>query len=129
MHLGTKLQPESDTVNLQNAVLCVDCESVTNSTSDECIVCGGRALLSLGRMLGGSLTTQRAERLAGEKPVLRFDLDMTIALKQMETKDLNAVIQGITSVIGPRLARGASSFHVNVEPVVDSCTGNQLHAA
>ena len=129
MHLGTKAQPKSDIIILQNAVLCVDCESVTNGTSAECSVCGSRALLNLGRMLGGSLTRHRAERAVREEPVLRFDFDMTIALKQMEAKDLTAVLQGITSLIGPRLGRGESSFHVNVEPVVASSAGTELNAA
>lgn len=126
------IRPRSDvgTVSLKSAMLCVDCESVTSTRGDECPVCGSRAVLSLARMLGGSLLTQRAERAATQENTLRFDLDVAIALKQMEAKDLNAVLEVMTSLIGPRLGRGGASFHVSVEPVdVGSCIETFTKAA
>ena len=45
-----------------------------------------------------------------------FNLEITIDLKQIETKDLNTAVEVITSLIGPSLGRGRASFHINVEP-------------
>ena len=45
---------------LQNAVLCADCEVISDSPHDTCRVCGSRSLLSLSCVLGGTLPMQRA---------------------------------------------------------------------
>jgi hypothetical protein len=46
---------------LQNAVLCADCEVISDSAHETCRVCGSRSLLSLSRVLGGTLPVQRAQ--------------------------------------------------------------------
>ncbi len=57
---GDKLQPHLDSVALENAVLCADCEIISNSGGENCEICGSRSLLSLGRVLGGGLVSERA---------------------------------------------------------------------
>jgi len=52
---------ELNAVCLQNAVLCADCEVISDSSHDVCRICGGHALLSLARVLGGTLPVQRAQ--------------------------------------------------------------------
>ena len=47
--------PNLNAVCLQNAVLCADCEVISNSPHDTCCVCGSRSLLSLSCVLGGTL--------------------------------------------------------------------------
>ena len=47
-------------VPLQNAVLCADCDVVSNSPHDRCMVCGSRSLINISRMLGGTLPRNRA---------------------------------------------------------------------
>ena len=47
-------------VCLQNAVLCADCDCVSDSPHDRCLVCGSRSLFNIARVLGGSLSGQRA---------------------------------------------------------------------
>ena len=42
-------------VALRNAVLCADCDVVSDSPHDRCMVCGSRSLVNISRMLGGSL--------------------------------------------------------------------------
>jgi len=41
-------------VPLLNAVLCADCECISESRNDMCEVCGGRSLVNLGRLLGSA---------------------------------------------------------------------------
>jgi hypothetical protein len=106
MHLGTIKQAASGAVPLQNAALCVDCESVSNSRFDECPVCGSRSLLSIARMLGGALPRHKANCTKTDENIVLFDLEITIDLKQIEPKDLNAAVEGITSLIKPSLWRG-----------------------
>ena len=55
-------------VALRNAVLCAECDVVSDSPHDQCMVCGSRSLINISRMLGGSLPKNRATVL---RPVLR----------------------------------------------------------
>ncbi|MFI5089155.1 MAG: hypothetical protein ACHP7P_03750 [Terriglobales bacterium] len=43
-----------NSVPLLQAVLCADCECVSESRSDVCGVCGGGSLVHLGRLLGSA---------------------------------------------------------------------------
>lgn len=52
---------EVNTVWLRDAVLCAQCEVITDSPHDSCCVCGSHSLLSLSRILGGMLPDQRAQ--------------------------------------------------------------------
>jgi hypothetical protein len=47
-------------VALQNAVLCAECDVVSDSPHDQCLVCGSRSLFNIARMLGGNLPGERA---------------------------------------------------------------------
>ncbi len=47
---GTKV--ELNAVSLRQAVLCPNCEVVSDSPHDTCMVCGSRSLLPLWRVLG-----------------------------------------------------------------------------
>jgi hypothetical protein len=39
-------------VALQQAVLCANCDSISDSPHDTCMICGSRSLLPLSRILG-----------------------------------------------------------------------------
>ena len=47
-------------IALQNAVLCADCDVVSDSQHDRCLVCGSPSLFNISRVLGGTLPTNRA---------------------------------------------------------------------
>jgi len=66
-------KPESvlNAVPLQNAVLCADCEVISDSAGEVCSVCGSRSLLSIGRVLGGSVGEERAVLLTEPEANLR----------------------------------------------------------
>jgi|SRR5215471_2012005 len=55
-------------VPLQNAVLCAECDVVSDSPHDVCIVCGSRSLFNIARVFGSKLPKQRAT-LVSEKVV------------------------------------------------------------
>jgi hypothetical protein len=114
--LATGNQAEKEVLPLRDAVFCLDCEAVSKSRSDECPACKSRSLLSLSRLLGGSLRESEPSR-ALEKGA--FDITLTVKLRQMHANDLNTTLENLTKVIGPRLARGCASFHIDVQPAVD----------
>src|SRR5215472_4429476 len=47
-------------ITLQNAVLCAECDVVSDSPHDTCLVCGSRSLFNIARVFGGKLPKQRA---------------------------------------------------------------------
>jgi hypothetical protein len=76
-------------------------------------------------MLGNTLPLHKANGPTKDETIERFDLEFTIDLKQMELKELNAAIQHITSLIGPRLVRGRARCHISVEPVAGKCNPDE----
>jgi hypothetical protein len=51
-------------VPLQNAVLCAECDVVSDSPNDTCMVCGSHSLFNVARIFGGNLPKQRASLVA-----------------------------------------------------------------
>jgi hypothetical protein len=111
-HLDTGVLP------LWNAVFCLDCEIISSSRGDECPACKSRSLVSLARMLGGSLLAHKTQHFQESESGL-FDITIAVELPQMHAKDLSTTVERLTSVIGPKLARDRASFHINVKPAVD----------
>ena len=110
----TTTQNAASVLPLSNAVFCLDCEVISISRSEECPACKSRSLVSLARMLGGSLHTHRVLQ---EHDGVLFNISMTVELQQMHAKDVSATIERITTVIAPKLAREGAKFHVSVKPV------------
>jgi hypothetical protein len=46
-------------VALQNAVLCAECDVVSDSPHDVCLVCGSHSLFNVARIFGGNLPDKR----------------------------------------------------------------------
>jgi hypothetical protein len=53
-------------VALRNAVLCAECDVVSDSPHDVCLVCGSRSLFNIARLFGGNLPKERASLIAEE---------------------------------------------------------------
>jgi len=52
---------EINFVKLDDAVLCANCEMISNETRDGCCsACGSRALMSVSRLLGGTAQAECA---------------------------------------------------------------------
>ena len=54
-------------VPLENAVLCAECDVVSDSPHDTCLVCGSRYLFNVARIFGGNLPKERASLIAHEE--------------------------------------------------------------
>jgi hypothetical protein len=57
-------------VALKNAVLCAECDVVSDSPHDRCLVCGSRSLFNIARMFGGNLPKDRANLITSEVLVI-----------------------------------------------------------
>jgi len=65
---GSAIHPARwlNAVALQHAVLCAECEVVSDSPHDQCLVCGSRSLVNICGMLGGNLPKERASLIKVE---------------------------------------------------------------
>jgi hypothetical protein len=64
-------------VALQKAVLCAECDVVSDSPHDRCHVCGSRSLFSIARMFGGNLPQNRAILISAEASAGQRELVLT----------------------------------------------------
>ena len=59
-------------LRLQTAVFCAECELLSENNTPRCFSCGSQALLSLSRVLGGSLREQPTARLIADAELDRL---------------------------------------------------------
>ena len=73
-------------VSLQSAVFCAECELISSNNTPYCLACGSRALLSLSRILGGSLHGQSTARLIADAELDKLvrELVSTVPLPKHE---------------------------------------------
>ncbi len=64
---STRQKKLLNAVPLQNAVLCAECDVVSDSPHDVCMVCGSRSLFNISRIFGGRLPNSRANLIAREE--------------------------------------------------------------
>jgi hypothetical protein len=59
-------------LSLQTSVFCVECEVISENNTPYCFACGSRAVLSLSRVLGGSLRGQQTAHLIADAELGRL---------------------------------------------------------
>src|ERR1700681_466658 len=53
-------------LSLQSAIFCVQCEVLSANNTPQCLACGSGAVLSLSRVLGGSLRGEQTAHLIAD---------------------------------------------------------------
>jgi hypothetical protein len=101
-------------IPLVNAVLCVDCDTISNSPHDKCLVCGSNSLFNLRRVLEGSLPQD-----SGLTQTVKYNLEITATVTGICGNDLSRTTESITRLLASNQTGGWESFHVNVEPVLE----------
>ncbi len=69
---GTLRASDVNFVSLPTAVFCVQCELISANNCTRCLACGSLAVLSLSRVLGGSLRGQQNPRLIADAELDRL---------------------------------------------------------
>src|ERR1700731_1410473 len=57
---------------MQSAIFCVQCELISENNTPHCLACGSTAVLSLSRLLGGSLRGQQTAHLIADAELDRL---------------------------------------------------------
>jgi putative methionine-R-sulfoxide reductase with GAF domain len=70
-------------VSLQTAVFCVQCELLSDNNTPRCLACGSGAVLSLSRVLGGSLRGQQTTHLIADAELDRLVRSLLYTVPQV----------------------------------------------
>jgi GAF domain-containing protein len=99
-------------VGLQTAVFCVACELISENNTPHCLACGSQAVISLSRVLGGSLRRQPAAHLIADAELDRLvhDLLRTVPLSETPVADTHLPVSFAS------LAPGRSHIRRSQEP-------------
>ncbi len=122
MNGRSRAEEGSATVPLANAAFCVNCENISSSPHDACNVCGSRSLISLFRVLGGTLRGQRSS-VAADHP--KYSLQLVANVHEIAAAELNLLIELLARLA--EVAGTVESLHLNVESTPGS--RNVLRAA
>jgi len=76
MYLGWVTAQKANFLSLQTSVFCADCELISENNTNFCLACGSQALLSLSRVLGGSLRGQATAQLIADAELDRLVRDL-----------------------------------------------------
>jgi GAF domain-containing protein len=87
-------------VSLQTAVFCVQCELLSDNNTPRCLACGSGAVLSLSRVLGGSLRGQQTTHLIADAELDRLVRSLLYTVPQVAESDENQDERQIGHQIG-----------------------------
>ena len=115
MNAGAHTNGGLSAVPLLNAVFCADCETISNSPHDACTVCGSRSLISLFRMLGGTLRTQKPQSAEDHGKTAKYNVELTVKVHEVPANELNRAIESMSRLA--EVCGDLESLHINVESV------------
>ena len=61
-------------VRFENAVLCANCEVISEGLNGHCACCGSQSLLNLNRVLGGKVESEPSFAFAASAPAVSDDM-------------------------------------------------------
>jgi len=116
-----------NTVPLENAVFCVNCEMISNSMHDVCTVCGSPSLVGLFRILGGTLRKRNREPVDKQQTNVKYHVELSADAHNISARDLNHAIELVTHL--SEAGGVVEHMHINVESVFEEEPRPVLKAA
>src|SRR6202049_1375383 len=74
-------------LSLQSAIFCVQCELLSENNTPQCLGCGSGAVLSLSRVLGGSLRGQQTAHLIADAELDRLVRSLLYTVPRVAATD------------------------------------------
>jgi putative methionine-R-sulfoxide reductase with GAF domain len=78
-------------VPLQSATFCVQCELISANSRTSCLACGSQSLVSLSRVLGGSLLQQQTAHLITDSELNSLVRDLLRTVPDPDVLNFNAL--------------------------------------
>jgi len=113
-------------VSLQTAVFCVACELISKNNTPNCLACGSQAVLSLSRVLGGSLLGQQTAHVIADAELDRLVREL---LRTVPSSSSENRVPASFAILAPSRhharALGSSTVHTMARP---SHFDREIHA-
>src|SRR5581483_5589721 len=115
-------------LSLPTAIFCVQCELISQNTTTACLACGSKAVLSVSRLLGGSLRSQPLARLIQDDELNRMVRDLLSTVPEMEyappysESDEAIEWQNAPAFSLASNARGIRESKIELEPMIGAIT-------
>ena len=114
MGAETDTKAGANAVPLLHAVFCANCETISNSPHDACTVCGSHSLISLFRLLGGTVRSKESQSTGGHA---KYSLELTAKVHEIPAAGLNLLLELLTRLA--EVAGTVESLHLNLGAAVD----------
>jgi GAF domain-containing protein len=95
-------------LSLQTSVFCVECEVISENNTPHCFACGSRAVLSLSRVLGGSLRGQQSAHLIADAELDRLVRELLRTVPATSTPFLGERIPASFATLAPSRSHARS---------------------
>lgn len=79
---------EINFISLQTAVFCAECEMISHNNTGNCFACGSQAILSLSRILGGTMRGQQTAHLIADAELDRLVRDLLRTVPSSSTRNV-----------------------------------------
>jgi putative methionine-R-sulfoxide reductase with GAF domain len=112
-------------IELQTAVFCVECELISKNNTPCCLACGSRAVMSLSRVLGGSLRGQQTAHLIADAELDRLVREL---LRTVPSSTSDTRLPVSFAVLAPSRSH-ARIGGSNSLPTVMGAHGREIHPA
>jgi GAF domain-containing protein len=95
-------------LSLQTSVFCVECEVISENNTPHCLACGSRAVLSLSRVLGGSLRGQQTAHLIADAELDRLVRELLRTVPATSTPLIGERIPASFATLAPSRSHARS---------------------
>jgi GAF domain-containing protein len=99
-------------VPLQSATFCVQCELISTGTTPYCLACGNSSLLSLSRVLGGSLRHQQTAHLITDSELDSLVRDLLRTVPDPQVLQVAGQHTRVPSALRSQLRVANAAHHV-----------------
>lgn len=79
-------------LSLHTAIFCVQCELISANNTSQCLACGSKAVLSLSRLLGGSLRGQQSARLIQDDELNRLVRELIGTVPMSGSSEISTIV-------------------------------------
>ena len=124
--MGWMKLSEVNFLHLQTAVFCVECELISENNMPNCLACGSQAVLSLSRVLGGSLRGQQTAHVIADAELDRLVRELLRTVPAAASHVGEGRVPASFAALAPSRhhARVGNSPHA---PVPVASAGREIH--
>ncbi len=100
-------------VPMHSSIFCVQCEMISENNTPHCLACGSSAVLSLPRLLGGSMRAQPTTHLIEDAELDRLVRSLLLSVPESADSKVHQGLHLSNEFSSRRNRPGQPDFHLN----------------